>query len=198
MQWYHFGLKRTSDAASKNFCGFGRIGHHISSCGDSTINIEQSREVVEQRWIDCTCTWICQRHGVIVESYTSTKPHYVSIAKNGKVTCQDCPNWKALKICAHAIAAAEKSGILPKYIKWIRDKGPAHINITVLMTSDSSNGTGKKGGKAFTARRKGGKTTKRSPVTTVVDRPAFIPTPAASQPSQRVRTEAQVHAPRPV
>ena len=134
----------------------------------------------------------------IVESYTSTKPHYVSIAKNGKVTCQDCPNWKALKICAHAIAAAEKSGILPKYIKWILDKGPAHINITALMTSDSSNGTGKKGGKASTARRKGGRTTKRSPATTVVDRPAFIPTPAASQPSQRVRTEAQVHAPRPV
>ena len=38
---------------------------------------------------------------------------------NGKVTCQDCQNWKALKICAHAIAAAETSGITTKYIKWI-------------------------------------------------------------------------------
>ena len=131
----------------------------------------------------------------IVESYTSTKPHYVSIAKNGKVTCQDCSNWKALKICAHAIAAAEKSGILTKYIKWIRDKGPAHINITALMTSDSSNGTGKKGGKASTARRKGGRKTKRSPVTTVVDRPAFIPKLVTPQPSQRVTTGPPVHTP---
>ena len=60
----------------------------------------------------------------MVESYTSAKPHYVSIIKNGKVICQNCANWKVLKICAHAVAAAEKSGVAIKYMKWIRDKGP--------------------------------------------------------------------------
>ena len=121
----------------------------------------------------------------VVESYTSVRPHYVSIAKNGKVTCQDCPNWKALKICAHAVAAAEKCGIITKYIKWILEKGPAHINITALMTSDSSSGTGKKGGKGSTARRKGGRTANRTPASVIVDRPAFMQTSATPQASQQ-------------
>ena len=121
----------------------------------------------------------------VVESYTSVRPHYVSIAKNGKVTCQDCPNWKALKICAHAVAAAEKCGIITKYIKWILEKGPAHINITALMTSDSSSGTGKKGGKGSTARRKGGRTANRTPASVIVDRPAFMQTSETPQASQQ-------------
>jgi hypothetical protein len=117
----------------------------------------------------------------VVESYTSVRPHYVSIAKNGKVTCQDCPNWKALKICAHAVAAAEKCGMIAKYIEWILNKGPAQINMTALMTSDSSSGTGKKGGKGSTARRKGGRTAKRTPVSSVVDRPLFMQTSETPQ-----------------
>ncbi len=119
------------------------------------------------------------------ESYTSVRPHYVSIVKNGKVTCQDCPNWKALKICAHAVAAAE-----------ILNKGPAHINITALMTSDSSSGTGKKGGKGSTARRKGGRAAERTPASAIVDRPAFMQTSATPQPSQQESTQHPVYAPR--
>ena len=37
----------------------------------------------------------------VVESQTLVKPHYVTASKNGKVTCEDCPGWKASKICAH-------------------------------------------------------------------------------------------------
>ena len=44
--------------------------------------------------------------GAIVEAPNSTgeqaymvvRPHYVSISKNGKVTCGDCPGWNAFKI----------------------------------------------------------------------------------------------------
>ena len=38
------------------------------------------------------------------------RPHYVTVAKNGKVTCSDCPGWNAYKICSHSLAVAEKSG----------------------------------------------------------------------------------------
>ena len=80
----------------------------------------------------------------VVESQISVKPHYVTVSKNGKVTCEDCPGWKASKICAHAVAAAEKSGTISKYLKWVREKGPARMNITALVTCDSRSGTGQK------------------------------------------------------
>ena len=46
----------------------------------------------------------------MVESETMVKPHYVTVAKNGKVTCNDCPGWNAYKICCHSLAVAEKNG----------------------------------------------------------------------------------------
>ena len=116
----------------------------------------------------------------VVESQTSEKPHYVTQCKNGKVTCNDCPGWKASKICSHAVALAEKTSTLAKYVKWLHQKGPASMNVTALVTCNSSSGTGKKGGKNSTARRKGGRTANDSPITTVVDRPFLIPTAPSS------------------
>ncbi len=114
-----------------------------------------------------------QNAAFMVESTTSKKPHYVSLSKNGKVTCEGCPGWKALNICAHALAAAEKAGTLASYTKWLSGKGPNSMNVTCLVTCNSSSATGKKGGKASTARRKGGRTVKLLPATTIVDRPTF-------------------------
>lgn len=110
----------------------------------------------------------------VVESQTSVKPHYVSISKNGKITCNDCPGWKASKICAHAVAVAEKSQTTVKYLKWLKDKGPSSINITALVTSDTDAGTGKKGNQNSTARRKGGRSSKQNSISTMVDRPATL------------------------
>ena len=84
--------------------------------------------------------------------------------KNGKMSCDDCPSWKSSKICAHAIALAEKVGALDKYVKWLQAKGPSAINLTALVTCDSDKGVGKKGGEKSTARRKGGRTAKNTPV----------------------------------
>lgn len=116
----------------------------------------------------------------MVESQTSVKPHYVTLSKNGKVTCEDCPGWKASKICSHAVAVAEKTGTTAKYMKWLREKGPTSMNVTALVTCDSNSGTGKKGGKKSTARRKGGRTGNQAPATTVVERPCLIPTLSSS------------------
>lgn len=125
----------------------------------------------------------------MVESQTSKRPHYVTLCKNGKVTCEDCPGWKASKICSHAIAAAEKAGATAPYVKWLREKGPVGMNVSAMVTFDSNSGTGKKGGKASTARRKGGRTGNQPEVTTVIDRP-FITNVGNS--SRQAETVSQV------
>ena len=113
----------------------------------------------------------------IVERKMFAKPCFVLLAKNRKATCDDCPGWKSLKVCCHAVAAAEKSGRLFQYVKWLKEKGPSRMNITSYVTCDSGNGTGKKGGKLSTARCKGGRTGKTPPAKNIVDRP--LPAPLA-------------------
>ena len=80
----------------------------------------------------------------MVESETMIKPHYVTVTKNGKVTCNDCPGWNAYNICSPSLAVAEKSGRTVDYLKWLRTKGPQQMNLTSLITSDSNKGVGKK------------------------------------------------------
>jgi hypothetical protein len=112
----------------------------------------------------------------MVESGTMAKPHYVSVAKNGKVTCTDCPGWSAFKICSHSLAVAEKTGRTADYVKWLRGKGPQRPNLTALITCDSGKGVGKKSRQSATARRKGGRSSNNAPPTTVVDRLPSRPT----------------------
>lgn len=151
----------------------------------------------------------------MVESQTSEKPHYVTLLKNGKITCEDCPGWKASKICAHAVAAAEKAGTTVKYIKWLREKGPTSMNVTSLITFDSNSSTGKKGGKGSTARRKGGRSSQQAPATNVIDRfvqpppnpqsphtiappmPFQVPAPATTQSSQNLHFNNYARSPNP-
>ena len=81
----------------------------------------------------------------MVESTTMVRPHYVTKATNGKITCNDCPNWKAYKLCAHSLAVAEKTGTTLKYLHWFNTKGPKQVNLTTLITCDSSKGVERKG-----------------------------------------------------
>ena len=118
----------------------------------------------------------------VVESRTSDKPHFVTLSKNGKIKCEDCPGWRASNICAHAIAVAEKSGTTARYLKWLREKGPKSMNVTSLVTFDSVAGIGRKGAKNSTARRKGGRTRSQAPVSTTIDRAVFTATSTCTQP----------------
>ena len=106
----------------------------------------------------------------MVKSETMVRPHYVSVSKNGKVTCADCPGWNAFKICSHFLAVAEKTGKTADYVKWLLKKGPQRPNLTNLLTCDSPKGVGKKQQKTATARRKGHRSANNAPPTTVVDR----------------------------
>ena len=88
--------------------------------------------------------------------------------KNGKVSCSDCPSWKARNLCAHSLAAAEKIGKTVEFLQWFQTKGLKQINLTALVTCDSAKGVGKKGKKA-TGVRKGGRNAGKAPPTVVVD-----------------------------
>ncbi|KAK3700933.1 hypothetical protein QZH41_000337 [Actinostola sp. cb2023] len=93
----------------------------------------------------------------MVASNTTKRPHFVTYdAKSNKVTCDDCPGWKSLKVCGHSVAVAEKVGKLQEYLRWHSAKAP-EPNLTSLVTSDTDKGVGKKGNRPSTARRKGGR-----------------------------------------
>ena len=110
----------------------------------------------------------------MVESQTTTRPHFVELKKNGKVICDGCPSFASTKLCAQAIAASEKAGVLEKYIQWLTKNGPTTMNLTSLITFDSSKNTGKKSSKPSTARRKGSRGNKSRPVESIVDRPFHL------------------------
>ena len=107
----------------------------------------------------------------------------MKVANNGKVTCDNWLAYKSSKLCAHSVAAAEKLGMLSKYVAWLTKKGPSEMNLTTLVTFDSGKETGKKSGKTGTARRKGGRSSKAPPVSTIVDRPFHVNTTAQLTPN---------------
>lgn len=81
-----------------------------------------------------------------VRSYSSTRPHLVIAKKNGQYACDgECPNWKSLSICSHAVAAAEKSGDLIEYIGWLTKTKKPSPNLTKLVLTNMPKGRGQKG-----------------------------------------------------
>ena len=55
----------------------------------------------------------------ICASYSTNRPHIVTMYENGKITC-DCKNNESLTLCSHAIAVAEKGGCLQRLIDWYK------------------------------------------------------------------------------
>ena len=82
---------------------------------------------------------------VIVASKSSSKPYIVTCKPHGIISCEStCPNWAALRICSHAVAAAyfcsELCAFLEKYSK---KKYTANLNN--LAKIGMPKGAGKKG-----------------------------------------------------
>ena len=52
-----------------------------------------------------------------VQSYSGYRPHLVTPKRGSTFACnQDCPNWRALNVCAHTVALAKLSGKLPDFV----------------------------------------------------------------------------------
>ncbi len=108
----------------------------------------------------------------MVESDSSPRPHHVTVVKNGKVSCSDCPSWKARNVCAHSFAAVEKFGMTAKFLKWFKTKGHKRVNLITLVTCNTAKGVGKKRKKA-TSVCKGGRNAGKALPAVVVDRVRF-------------------------
>ena len=122
----------------------------------------------------------------MVESQTSSKPHFVEIKKNGMVVCDGCPSFAAAKLCAHSVAASEKAGVLEKFLSWLMKNGPSSMNLTSFITYDSSKDTGKKTFQIIHLQRRGWRSKGAGLATTIVDlqfdRNNSSPEPPVQQP----------------
>ena len=88
-----------------------------------------------------------------VLSYRGSKPHLVTPKKTEVFACDsECPNWKALGICAHSVAVAEMSGKLSVFIERIkkRNKTPS---ISKFAEATMPKGRGRKGGETSRKRK---------------------------------------------
>lgn len=88
-----------------------------------------------------------------VLSYRGTRPHLVIPKKGTSFVCDsDCPNWKALGICAHSVAVAELCHMLPEFIeKFKRNKKSP--NLTKFADATMPKGRGRKGNVASRKRK---------------------------------------------
>jgi hypothetical protein len=84
-----------------------------------------------------------EKSAMLVVSKSGKMPHYVEIFQSGKIECP-CDGYKSKKMCSHAIAVAEKSGLLSKYLRWYEKCGG--VNITSLSMGGMPNRPQKKPG----------------------------------------------------
>ena len=82
---------------------------------------------------------------VVVASKTSSKPRIVTIKPQGIICCESsCPNWSALRICSHSVAAAYFSSDLDIFLEKYRKK-KCTPNLMNLAKTGMPRGAGKKG-----------------------------------------------------
>lgn len=118
----------------------------------------------------------------LVLSYRGTRPHLVAPKKGGGFVCDsDCPNWKALNICAHSVAVAELCHKLPEFVEQFK-KSKKPPSLTKFADVTMPKGRGNKGNAASRKRKVS------TPIETRVDNPLWssasgeeLPTLSVSQ-----------------
>ena len=84
---------------------------------------------------------------VVVASKSCTKPHVITHKSPGVLSCEStCPNWAAIRICSHTIAAAHFCSELGNFLEKYRKKN-CSPNLKKLSKVGMPKGTGKKGDK---------------------------------------------------
>ena len=93
------------------------------------------------------------QHAKLVLSSRGNKPHLVTIKRGGVFSCDnDCPNWKAMGICSHSVAAAEVSKKLPEFVEWYT-KSKRTPNLSKFAEVTMPKGRGNKGSVSSTKRK---------------------------------------------
>lgn len=104
-----------------------------------------------------------------VASESGEKPHIIvqSKHKEGVISCDDaCLGWKAQRICAHVVAAAESMGCLDTFLKTYNKGSKAQPNYTAAVTHGLSKAVGTKPSKP---KRKGPSTSRKAEIESIVD-----------------------------
>ena len=104
-----------------------------------------------------------------VASESGEKPHIVvqSRHKEGVINCDDaCLGWKAQRICAHVLAAAESMGCLNTFLKGYNKGTKVQPNYTAAVTHGLSKAVGNKPSKQ---KRKGPSTSRKAEIESIVD-----------------------------
>lgn len=116
---------------------------------------------------------ICNAPGMsnakCVASESGEKPHIVvqSKQKEGVINCDDaCLGWKAQRICAHVLAAAESMGCFDNFLKGYNKGSKAQSNYTAAVTHWLSKAVGTKPGKS---KRKGPSMLRKAEIESIVD-----------------------------
>ena len=102
------------------------------------------------------CAPGCQPSSCMVASRSNTRPHLVSLSKDGRYECDDtCPSFLQHCICSHSIAAAEDNGHLKEFVdgyakfakacKGQKKVSPNYIGLS--MTNLPKHTAGRKGNK---------------------------------------------------
>lgn len=90
---------------------------------------------------------------VIVASKSSPRPRVVTCTSKGVLSCESsCPDWAAIRICSHSIAAAHFRSELTEFLeKYCKKK--CTPNLTHLSKVGMPKGAGRKGDKPPHKRR---------------------------------------------
>ena len=76
------------------------------------------------------------------------RPHYVLQSEGGRMTCEDYPCFKSVKICTHSLAVSEKCSKLRNFLTWYK-RSSHTLTITSYITSDSASTVGKENPRSF-------------------------------------------------
>ena len=90
---------------------------------------------------------------MVASTVATRKPHSVTVGETGRVLCYKvCVGWAQYSVCCHTIAAAEKRGILRKFLEWLK-KTKKTRSTTKMANVNMPKNSGNK--KKATQKRKG-------------------------------------------
>ena len=111
-----------------------------------------------------------------VQSYSGHRPHLVTPKRGNTFACdQDCPNWRALNVCAHTVAVAELSGKLPDFVASFK-KAKKAPSLSLFAEATMPKGKGRKGSQRPRKRKAS------VPTEAVLENPALSPCPSNDSP----------------
>ena len=122
-----------------------------------------------------------------VLSYSGQRPHLVMPKRGNAFACdQDCPNWKALGVCAHTVAVAKLCGKLQEFMACSK-KTKKSPSLTQFAEATMPRGKGRKGSQCPRTRKAS------VPTTAVLQNPSISHCPSASGFNQQVSTPVSVN-----